>query len=57
MKASQSTDLVPQEIWRIGDELSVARGQDVNRLFADACERPKRSSHPVVNLQTKPRKT
>ncbi|MBI4026020.1 MAG: hypothetical protein HY360_13625 [Verrucomicrobia bacterium] len=49
-------DVVLQEIWRIKDELSAARGHNVHRLFADACERQKRSGHPVVNLQTKRRK-
>jgi len=29
-------DVVLQEIWRIKDELSAARGHDVHRLFADA---------------------
>ena len=46
-------DLVLQEIWRIKDELSAARGHDVRRLFAEARERQKHSGHPVVNLQTK----
>jgi hypothetical protein len=46
-------DLVLQEIWRIKDELSPARGHDVHRLFAEARERQKHSGHPVVNLQTK----
>jgi hypothetical protein len=46
-------DLVLQEIWRIKDELSAARGHDVHRLFAEARERQKHSGHPVVNLQTK----
>lgn len=50
-------DLVLQEIWRIKDELSAARGHDIHRLFADARERQKHSGHPVVNLQTKRRKT
>ena len=48
-------DLVLQEIWRIKDELSAARGHDVHRLFAEARARQKRSGHPVVNLQTKRR--
>ena len=39
-------DLVLQEIWRIKDELSAARGHDVHRLFADARKRQKRSGHP-----------
>ena len=42
-------DLVLQEIWRIKDELSAARGHDVHRLFAEARERQKKSGHPVVN--------
>ena len=44
-------DSVLQEIWRIKDELSAARGHDVHRLFAEARERQKQSGHPVVNLQ------
>lgn len=57
LKPSQSTDLVLQEIWRIKDSLSAAYGHDVDRLFADARKRQKLSGHPVVNLQTKRRKT
>jgi hypothetical protein len=49
-------DLVLQEIWRIKDELSAARGHDVHRLFAEARKREKKSGHPLVNLQGKPRK-
>lgn len=49
-------DLVLQEIWRIKDQLSAARGHDVHRLFADARKRQKLSGHPVVNLQSKRRK-
>ena len=49
-------DLVLQEIWRIKDELSAARGHDVHRLFTDARKRQKLSDHPVVNLETKRRK-
>lgn len=49
-------DLVLQEIWRIKDELSAARGHDMHRLFADARNRQKLSGHPVVNLETKPGK-
>jgi hypothetical protein len=49
-------DLVLQEIWRIKDELSAARGHDVHRLFAEARERQKHSGYRVVNLQTKRRK-
>ena len=44
-------DLVLQEIWRIKDELSAARGHDVHRLFAEARERQKHSDRAVVNLQ------
>lgn len=46
-------DLVLQEIWRIKDAQSAARGHDVHRLFAEARERQEHSGHPVVNLQTK----
>jgi len=49
-------DVVLQEIWRIKDELSAARGHDIHRLFADARKRQKLSGHQVVNLQTKRRK-
>ncbi|SPE53174.1 hypothetical protein SBV1_1670004 [Verrucomicrobia bacterium] len=49
-------DLVLQEIWRIKDELSAARGHSVDKLFADLREREKKSGHRVVNLQTKRRK-
>lgn len=50
-------DLVLQEIWRIKDALSASYGHDVDRLFDESRERQKRSGHPVVNLQTKHRKT
>ena len=43
--------LVLREIWRIKDELSAARGQSIDRLFADARKRQKLSKHPIVNLQ------
>jgi hypothetical protein len=49
-------DLVLQEMWRVKDELSAARGHDVHRLFADARKRQKLSRHPVVNLQSNRRK-
>jgi hypothetical protein len=44
-------DLILQEIWRIKDELSAARGHDVHRLFAEARERQKHCGHPVVNFE------
>ncbi len=44
-------DLVLQEIWRIKDELSAARGHSVDRLFAEARERQKHSGHPIVSYQ------
>ena len=51
-------DLVLQEIWRIKDQLSAARGHDVHRLFTEARERQKHSGHPIVTLQKrKPRRT
>ncbi len=53
LAAKGGGDLVLQEIWRIKDELSAARGHDIHRLYADARKRQKLSGHPVVNLQTK----
>ena len=50
-------DLVLREMWRIKYELSAAHGHSIDRLFADARKRQKLSSHPVVNLQTKRRKS
>jgi hypothetical protein len=44
-------DSVLQEIWRVKDELSAARGHDVRRLFAETRERQKNSGRPIVNLQ------
>jgi hypothetical protein len=51
--AAGERDLVLQEIRRIKDALSAARGHDVHRLFAEARERQGHSGHPVVNPQTK----
>ena len=57
IKAAKTTgDLVLQEIWRIKDELSAARGHDVDRLFAEARKREKRSGHPLANLPIQRRK-
>ena len=56
-KIQRGGDLVLQEVWRIKDELSAARGHDVHRLFADARKRQKVSGHPVVNLQAKRRRS
>lgn len=44
------------EIWRMKGVLSATYGQDVDRLFAEARERQRRSGHPVVDLQRKQRK-
>jgi hypothetical protein len=58
IQATQPTgDLVLKEIWRIKDTLSASYGHDVDRLFAEAREGQKRSGHPVVNLETKRRRT
>ena len=54
--ATSGGDLVLQEIWRIKDELSAARGHDVHRLFAEARKREKRSGHPLSNLPIQRRK-
>ena len=48
-------DLVLQEIWRIKDEASAARGHDVHRLFAEARKSQEVSTHPVVNLHKRPK--
>jgi hypothetical protein len=45
-----STDEVLQEIWRVKDALSAARGHNVGKLFADARERQKHSGHPIANF-------
>lgn len=56
--AKEAGDVVlHQEIWRIKDALSASYGHNVDRLFAEARERQKRSGHTVVNLQTRSRKT
>ena len=52
-----SGDVVLQEIRRTKDALSASYGHVVDRLFDESRERQKRSGHPVVNLQTKRRKT
>lgn len=49
-------DLVLQEMWRIKDELSAARGHNIHRLFAEARKRQELSGHPVADFQSKPRK-
>jgi len=40
----RSGDLILQELWRVKDERSAARGHDIHRLFAEARERQKFSS-------------
>ena len=54
--ATSGGDLVLQEIWRIKDKLSAARGRDVHRLFADLRKREKRSGHPLAKLPIQRRK-
>jgi hypothetical protein len=49
--AKSGGDLALQEIWRIKDELSAARGHDVHRLFTEARERQKYSGHTAVSFQ------
>ena len=55
--AKATGDLVLQEVWRAKDTLSAAFGHDLDKLFAETSKREKLSSHPVVNLQSKRRKT
>jgi len=50
MKASESTDVVLQEIWRIKDTLSASYGHDVHRLFAQTRKDEELSGHPLVSL-------
>jgi hypothetical protein len=49
-KASRSTDVVLEEIWRVKDTLSASYGHDVHRLFSEMREREKNCGHPLVNL-------
>ena len=55
-RAQQPCDPLWQEIWRIKDKLSAARGHDVHRLFAEARKREKRSGHPLAKLPIRRRK-
>ena len=55
--AKATGDLVLQEVWRAKDTLSAAYGHDLDKLFAETSKREKLSGHPVVNLQSKRRKT
>ncbi len=50
MTVYHSTDEVLQEVWRIKDELSAARGHSVEKLFADARKNQKRSGHRIVSF-------
>jgi hypothetical protein len=49
-RSSHCTDEVLEEIWRIKDAMSAARGHSVEKLFAEARERQKHSGHRVINL-------
>lgn len=44
-------DDVLREVWRIKDELSASYGHDLDRLFAGARERQRKSGRPSVNFQ------
>jgi hypothetical protein len=48
-------DDVLREVWRIKDELSASYNHNLNRLFAEARERHRKSGRPSVNLE-KPNK-
>jgi len=41
-------DLVLREVWRAKDTLSAEYGHDLDKLFAEASKREKRSGHPLV---------
>jgi hypothetical protein len=45
-----AADEVLREVWRIKDELSASYNHDLERLFADARERQRKSGRPSVNL-------
>jgi hypothetical protein len=47
---SHGTDEVLEEIWRVKDALSAARGHSVEKLFADTRKRQKRSGHRIVDF-------
>lgn len=44
-------DLVLREVWKAKATLSGACGHNLDRLFAEARERQRRSGRQVVNLQ------
>ncbi len=44
-------DDVLREVWRIKDELSASYNHDLDRLFAEARERQRKSGRPSVNLE------
>ena len=50
-------DLVLQEVWRAKDALAASYGHDLDKFCAGMREREKHSGHPVVNLQSKRKKT
>ena len=54
--SNRGGDLVLQELWRIKDEQSAARGHDVHRLFAEARQRLKRSGLSAAGRNPKRRK-
>jgi len=49
-------DEVLREVWRIKDELSASYNHDLDRLFAEARERQRRSGRPSVNLEKQSKK-
>jgi hypothetical protein len=49
-------DDVLREVWRIKDELSASYNHDLDRLFADARERQRKSGRPSVNLEKQDKK-
>jgi len=45
------TDAVLREVWRIKDELSASYNHNLDRLFAEARERQRKSGRPSANLE------
>ena len=44
-------DEILQEVWAARKALSESCGHDIDRLFAEACERQRKSGRPSVNLE------
>jgi hypothetical protein len=50
-------DEILQEVWAARKAITESCGHDINRLFAEARERQRKSGRPSVNLEKKDRNT